>query len=301
MQKLIIDTDCGIDDAIAIMMALAHPEAEIIGVTTVSGNVDVDQVTENVLRLLTYFDRGDIPVFRGASHALVQGRVRAADVHGENGIGGVELPEAPMGARPDTAPVGLAALIREHPGATVVTLGPLTNLAITLNLFPDVASRVGRLVVMGGGIEVGNVTRFAEFNFYADPEAVQFVLDRGVEMELLPWDACLEHGFTDEDLEAIGLRPGRAAELFGALMEFVLSRAERLRGRRMARHPDPFAMAYALDRLVARHIVRMGLAMELDNTKLRGASVRLEGEQVQAVMSIDRERYIAVLRRISDL
>ncbi|MFW6223994.1 MAG: nucleoside hydrolase, partial [Spirochaetota bacterium] len=289
MQKLIIDTDCGIDDAVAIMMALAHPDVEVIGITTVSGNVDVAQVTENVLRLLAYFDRSDIPVYRGASHALVQGAVRAPGVHGENGLGGVELPATAAAAQPQTAPVGLAELLRAGPGATVITLGPMTNLAMSLNLFPDATSRIGRLVAMGGGIDVGNVTRFAEFNFYADPEAVQFVLDRGVPMELVPWDACIEHELSRDDLAAVGFRDGRASELFFRLQDFVLARSQHVYGRPFIRHPDPLAMAYAIDPGVAAQIRRTGLTMELGNGSLRGASVRTDGEQVRAVMSIRRD------------
>jgi inosine-uridine nucleoside N-ribohydrolase len=301
MQKLIIDTDCGIDDAIAIMMALAHPEIEVIGITTVSGNVDVEQVTENVLRLLAFFDRSEVPVYRGASHALLQGRARAPGVHGENGLGGVELPPAPVQARGEPAPVGLHALLEAHPGSTVITLGPMTNLAIALNLYPELAERIGRLVAMGGGLEVGNVTRFAEFNFYADPEAVQFVLDRGLALELIPWDACVEHELTAEDLDTIGLAAGRGAELFRRLQEFVLARAEHVYGRRFTRHPDPLAMAWTIDPGVARSVRRTGLVMELGSSSLRGASVRINGEQVRAVMSIDRSRYCALLRRIGDL
>jgi inosine-uridine nucleoside N-ribohydrolase len=309
MQKLIIDTDCGIDDAVAIMMALAHPDVEVIGIATVSGNVDVGQVTENVLRLLAYFDRSDIPVYHGASHALVQGAVRASGVHGDNGLGGVELPPTTVAPRPETAPVGLAELLRATPGATVVTLGPMTNLAMSLNLFPDAVSRIGRLVAMGGGIDVGNVTRidvgnvtrFAEFNFYADPEAVQFVLDRGVPMEVIPWDACIEHEFSRDDLSAVGLREGRASELFFRLQDFVLARSQHVYGRPFTRHPDPLAMAYAIDPGVAAQIRRTGLTMELGNGTLRGASVRTDGEQVRAVMSIHRDAYVAILRRVGDL
>lgn len=301
METLIIDTDCGIDDAVAIMMALAHPDVKVAGITTVSGNVAVEQVSENVARLLSYFDRADVPVYHGASHALLQGPVRAAGVHGQNGLGGVELPPARVAPRAETAPVGLRDLLSAHPGATVVTLGPMTNLAVALNLFPGVAERIGRLVVMGGGIETGNVTRFAEFNFYADPEAVQFVLDRGIPMELLPWDACLEHAFAEEDLHAVGVADGRGADLFFRLQDFVLDRSQHVYGRRVTRHPDPLAMAYAIDPGVARQVRRTGLRMELGATMLRGASVRTDGEQVTAVMSTDRERYFSILRRIGDL
>jgi inosine-uridine nucleoside N-ribohydrolase len=301
VQKLIIDTDCGIDDAVAIMMALAHPEIEVVGITTVAGNVDVEQVTENVCRLLAYLGRSGVPVYRGASHALLQGRVRAAGVHGENGLGGVELPAAGVAPRSAPAPVGLAELLEAHPGATVITLGPMTNLAMALNLYPGLSGQIGRLVAMGGALEAGNVTRFAEFNFYADPEAVQFVLDRGLPLEIVPWDACLEHELTPADLAAIGMPAGRGADLFGRLQEFVLDRCEHVYGRRFTRHPDPLAMAWSIDPGVARTVRRTGLVMELGRTSLRGASVRIDGEQVRAVTSIDRDRYVSLLRLIGDL
>lgn len=301
MRDLIIDTDCGIDDAVAIMMALAHPDVRVVGITAVSGNVGVEHVTENVLRLLSFVDRSDVPVYRGASHALLQGPVRAAWVHGENGLGGVELPPASAAVQDEAAPTGVRDLLRAHPGATIVTLGPLTNLAMTLNLYPEIASHIGRLVAMGGAMETGNVTRFAEFNFYADPEAVQFVLDSGLSLELVPWDAVLEHEFGPEALDALGLEPSRASDLFFRLQDFVLGRSEHVYGRRFARHPDPLAMAYALDPAVATRVVRTGLTMELGRTTVRGASVRTDGEQVKAVMSIDRERYAGMLRRITAL
>jgi inosine-uridine nucleoside N-ribohydrolase len=301
MRDFIIDTDCGIDDAVAIMMALAHPDVRLVGITAVSGNVGVEQVTENVLRLLAYFGRSDIPVYRGASHALLQGRVRAVSVHGENGLGGIELPPATTAVQEETAPTGLRNLLAAHPGATVVTLGPLTNLAMMLNLFPDAAGNIGRLVSMGGGLETGNVTRFAEFNYYADPEAVQFVLHRGLEIELVPWDACMEHELSREDLDAVGIKYGRAAELFFGLQDFVIERSRYVYARPVTRHPDPLAMAYAIDPDVATRTRRTGLTMELGNTTLRGASVRTDGEQVLAVLSIDRKRYFGLLRRIGEL
>jgi inosine-uridine nucleoside N-ribohydrolase len=213
----------------------------------------------------------------------------------------VELPPAQAAVQDEAGPIGLRNLLAAHPGATVVTLGPLTNLAISLNLYPEIASHIGRLVAMGGAMETGNVTRFAEFNFYADPEAVQFVLDSGVFFELLPWDAVLEHEFHPEALDALGLEPSRAADLFFRLQDFVLDRSEHVHGRRLARHPDPLAMAYALEPSVATRVVRTGLTMELGSTTLRGASVRTDGQQVTAAMSIDRESYAGTLRRIATL
>ncbi len=307
----IVDTDCGIDDAIAIMMLLASPEAELVGVTTVNGNVGVDQVTENVRRLLAYFGREHVPVYPGAKRALLESVVRAEGVHGKNGLGGVELPavtaasaeasDRPDSRRSETAPTALARLLDQNPGATVVALGPLTNLAIALNLYPDVSDAIGRLVVMGGAIETGNITPFAEFNFYADPEAVQFVLNTGMPLEVVPWDACVALKFTGEDMQSFGIPPGPGTDLFWRLQDFVLRRTQRVYGTPFAIHPDPIAMAYALDPRVRRARRIMGLRMELNRTTLRGASVRCEGEHVTAVMEVGREDYVALLRRIGTL
>jgi inosine-uridine nucleoside N-ribohydrolase len=312
-RPFIVDTDCGIDDAIALMMLLASPAARLIGVTTVSGNVGVEQVTENVRRLLAYFGHGDVPVYRGASRALLQGVVRAEGVHGANGLGGVELPPVAAGGAPDTAsrapgaprapraPAALAQLFEAHSGATLVTLGPMTNLAMALNLYPEMRQRIGRLVAMGGAIETGNITRFAEFNFYADPEAVQFVLNTGIPLELVPWDACVSHRFSRDDLDSFAIPVGPAGELFDTLQDFVFRRTERIYGTPFTVHPDPMAMAYALDPSVAESYRITGLTMELGSSTLRGASVRTEGENVTAIMDVNVSGYAAHLRRIGQL
>ena len=120
-------------------------------------------------------------------------------------------------------------------------------------------------------------------------------------MELVPWDACIEHELSREDLEAVGIKDGRAAEVFFELQDFVIERSRYVYARPFTRHPDPLAMAYAIDPSIAVRTRRTGLAMELGNTMLRGASVRTDGEQVLAALSIDRERYFALLRLIGEL
>jgi inosine-uridine nucleoside N-ribohydrolase len=302
----IIDTDCGVDDAVAIMMALADPEVELAGVTTVGGNVAVLQVTENVRRLLAYFGHSEVPIYQGAAASLLLTEVRASGIHGENGLGNVELPEpgdAPAGGGVQTqsAPEGLATLLDANPGATVVALAPLTNLAIAFNLYPGLAEKVGRLVIMGGAINEGNVTKFAEFNFYADPEAAQAVLNTGLEIELLPWDPCLRHQFARKDLDAIGMEEGRGKEFFDKLQSHMFGVTEELYGMPIAMHPDPFAMACALDPGVAKSTFRSGITMELTNNTMRGMSVRSDGNNVVCIMDLDMERYAALLRRIGSL
>ncbi len=191
---LVVDTDPGIDDALALLLALASPEVDLRLVTTVHGNVDLAQTTENALRVLHLAGRSDVPVAAGAAASLVHPQPeRAGHVHGAAGLGGVEL--APSPARPDPRPAAgaLAELLLTSPDpVTVAAVGPLTNLALLLRVFPAAAARIGRLVVMGGSAaRGGNVTAAAEFNVWADPEAAHVVLGSRLPTVLVGLDVTL--------------------------------------------------------------------------------------------------------------
>lgn len=175
---LVIDTDPGIDDALAILLALASPEVDLRLVTTVHGNVDLALTTENALRVLQLAGRSDVPVAAGAHAALVhQQPERAGHVHGAEGLGGVRLPPSPARVDPRPAVVALAELLLSSPDpVTVAAIGPLTNIALLLTVHPEAAARIDRLVVMGGSAgRGGNVTAAAEFNIWSDPEAAAAV------------------------------------------------------------------------------------------------------------------------------
>ncbi|MGY1746278.1 nucleoside hydrolase [Blastococcus sp. SYSU D00695] len=191
---LVIDTDPGIDDAVAILLALASPEVDLRLVTTVHGNVDLAQTTENALRVLHLAGRADVPVAAGARGPLVHPMAqRAGHVHGAAGLGGVELPPSPAEPDPRPAVVALADLLAasEQP-VTVCAIGPLTNIALLLATYPDAAERIGRLVVMGGSAGAGgNVTAAAEFNAWADPEAAQAVFSSTVPTVMVGLDVTL--------------------------------------------------------------------------------------------------------------
>lgn len=191
---LVIDTDPGIDDALALLLALASPEVELRLVTTVHGNVDLARTTENARRVLHLAGRADVPVAAGARTSLVhpQGE-RAGHVHGSTGLGGVQLAPSPAALDPRPAVVALADLLLSSPvPVTVAAIGPLTNLALLLGVYPDAAARIGRLVIMGGSAtRGGNVTAAAEFNIWADPEAAQAVLGAGLPTVLVGLDVTL--------------------------------------------------------------------------------------------------------------
>lgn len=186
---LVIDSDPGLDDALAIGLAVARPELDLLAVTTVGGNADVTRCTENALRLLHAYGRSDIPVAEGAAGPLFGAIVRATEVHGESGIGNTRLDPSPATARPEGAVELLARILRDQPEPVAVApIGPLTNIALLLRLYPRLASRIAHLCLMGGSIGEGNTTVSAEFNVYADPEAADIVFRSGVPITMIGLD-----------------------------------------------------------------------------------------------------------------
>lgn len=200
---LVIDGDPGIDDAVAILLALGSPEVDLRLVTTVFGNAGVSRTTENALRVLHLAGRADVPVAAGAGRPLVA-RPRPADAvaHGPGGLGGVELPPSPAPPDPRPAAVAIADVLRESAAAvTVAATGPLTNLALLLGTFPDLAARIGRLVVMGGSAaRGGSATAVAETNVFADPEAAAAVLGAGLPTTLVGLDVTVPTVLSPADL-----------------------------------------------------------------------------------------------------
>ncbi|WP_138735057.1 nucleoside hydrolase [Modestobacter excelsi] len=226
---LVIDTDPGIDDALAILLALASPEVDLRLVTTVHGNVDLAQTTENALRVLHLAGRSDVPVAVGAATSLVVPQAeRAGHVHGEAGLGGVVLPPSPASVDPRPAVVALAELLlaSDEP-VTVAAIGPLTNIALLLAVYPAAAARIGRLVVMGGSAgRGGNVTAAAEFNVWADPEAAAVVFRAGLPTVMVGLDVTLPTVLTEAGiarLAAAGEVGARAAAILRQYLDHARS------------------------------------------------------------------------------
>src|SRR5439155_10340756 len=209
---IVIDCDPGHDDAIAILLALASPEVELIGVTTVAGNQTLDKTTRNALVTLEIAGRSEVPVAAGAEAPLRRDLRTAAHVHGETGLDGPELPEP--SARPVRAHASdfLAQLI--EPGVVLVPTAPLTNLALMLGRHPDMSDRLERIVWMGGAIAEGNITPAAEFNCFVDPEAAAGVFSSGVPITMVGLDVTHRALFTRTHAER--LRGAGRAGLFVA-------------------------------------------------------------------------------------
>jgi pyrimidine-specific ribonucleoside hydrolase len=227
---LVIDTDPGIDDALALLLALASPEVDLRLVTTVHGNVELAQTTENALRVLHLAGRADVPVAAGARESLVHPQPERAG-HGSAGLGGVELPPSPALPDPRPAVVALADLLMTSPEpVTVAAVGPLTNIALLLRVFPDAAARIGRLVVMGGSAwRGGNVTAAAEFNVWADAEAAQAVLTSTLPTVLVGLDVTLPT-VLDEDGIARFAAAGPIGARAAAILRQYLDHARRAYG-----------------------------------------------------------------------
>jgi pyrimidine-specific ribonucleoside hydrolase len=178
---VILDVDTGVDDALAILFALAHPGLTVLGISCVAGNAPLDRVVENTLRILDVAGAGDIPVAAGAHRPLIEPARAASHVHGESGLGSLQLPPTTRQAVAQNSVELMRRLIEASAEpVTLVALAPQTNLALLLRLYPGLASNIERIVFMGGSTRVGNATAVAEFNVWHDPEAAAIVLDSGV-------------------------------------------------------------------------------------------------------------------------
>ncbi len=210
---IILDCDPGHDDALAIALAVARPELEVLAITTVAGNAPLERTTRNALRVLTLLDRTGIPVAAGADRPLVRDPWVPVEFHGPTGLDGADLPEPAVGAVSHSA-VELAAdlLRRTDRPVTIVATGPLTNIALLLRATPALRDRIAEISLMGGSLGEGNTTAAAEFNMWADPEAAAVVFESGIPIRmagLVITHQALALPSDIDRLEALGTRPGR--------------------------------------------------------------------------------------------
>ncbi|MEM8658114.1 MAG: nucleoside hydrolase [Pseudomonadota bacterium] len=248
-RKIIIDTDPGQDDAIAILLALASPELEVLGITAVAGNVPLALTETNARKICELAGRTDIPVYAGAIRPLVRDLVTAEYVHGKSGLDGPDLPHPTMPLQSQHAVDFLIETLRaaEPQSITLCALGPLTNLALAFNLAPEIVPKVAEIVAMGGGLfEGGNTTPAAEFNIYVDPHAADVVFRCGRPITLLPLDlthSCLTTRTRVEAFRAMGTRTGIAA---AALLDFFERFDEEKYGTDGGPLHDPNVIAWLL-------------------------------------------------------
>jgi inosine-uridine nucleoside N-ribohydrolase len=247
VSAIIHDCDPGHDDAIALLLALASPEVELLGVTTVAGNHTLARTTANAIRVLDHLGRTRVPVAAGADRPLVRAPHVAREVHGESGLDGPQLPPPAREPEPTHAIDWIAQALRGRADpVTLVATGPLTNIALLLAHHPELAPRIERVVLMGGAIGLGNVTPAAEFNVWADPEAAQRVLSSGLDVTMVGLDvthrALMTPAHADR-LAAAGPAGQLVADLYGFYARFHRERY----GWRGAPVHDAVALAHVID------------------------------------------------------
>lgn len=291
-KRVIIDTDPGLDDAIAILFALGSGHFDVLGLTTIAGNIGLDRTTDNAGGLLAVMGRGDIPVVRGTDIPLTRElQDLVAIVHGADGLKGVTLP-APLAPALDDAPGWIARVLAEsEPGSVdILALGPLTNVAHVLTEHPDVVDRIGEIIVMGGTInEPGNSGPNSEFNFASDPEAASVVIGSSAKVTIIPLDVTRKVRAQTDYVEALPDTPhGRLArELLTAYLQD---------GRLSRPLHDPCVMLVALDPSIFK-IENMKLDIDLgDDPDAGRLLVDRRGKPVDVALGVDTERALALLR-----
>jgi len=246
-RRIIIDTDPGQDDAVAILLALGSAEIEVVGITAVAGNVPLRLTEKNARKICELAGRTDIGVFAGAVRPLMRELVTAEEVHGQTGMNGPQLPEPEMKLREKhEVDFIVETLMREESGSiTLCALGPLTNIALALIREPAIAPRIREIVLMGGGFfEGGNVTPAAEFNIYVDPHAANVVLRSGIPVIMMPLDVTHKALTTAKRTAAIRNLGTRVGHAVADMLEFFERFDERKYGTDGGPLHDPCVIAY---------------------------------------------------------
>ncbi len=303
MRNFIIDTDTASDDAVALVMALRQPDIDVKAITVVAGNVPLDMGLQNALYTVELCG-ADTPVYAGCAKPLLRELETAQDVHGRDGLGDIGLNLRGRAPADGHAADALRDVIRAHAGdITLVTLGPLTNVALALLREPELARRVSHCWIMGGiGSGHGNVTPTAEFNIWVDPEAAKIVYESSMEMTMVGWDISWKHATFDAE-QAAEIR-----QIGTPLAEFVIDIQATLTEFSMAENalpgfdlPDPITMAAAIDPGIAEYkdyrvdvTTGEGLARGITVVDVLGVSKR--APQMRVATSADRSAFVEMLK-----
>jgi len=251
-RRVIIDTDPGTDDALAILLALNSPELKVEALTVVPGNVVAEQGLENALKLVSLANRCDVLVAGGAKHPLNQKLYTAEYWHGKNGLADIELPAPKCKADPRFGPDLIIELVHKYPHEiTLIPVGPLTNIALAVSRDPSIAGLVHDIVIMGGSVSGGNVTASAEANIYNDPEAAQIVFNAGWVVTMIGSDVGERTLMTRKDVTELQSTHGPQNDLAAKIGDFYLSRAEKT-GYSGAAMYDPLAVGTVIDPTVVK-------------------------------------------------
>lgn len=298
-RPIIIDCDPGHDDAIAILLALAHPqELEIRGITTVGGNQILDKITDNALKVLSFVN-ADIPVAKGAAGPLFGKLVTGEEAHGESGMDGPVLPASKFRPIDQGAVEFMLEIIRaSQDKITLVPMAPLTNIAALITAYPEVKDKIEHISLMGGGLAYGNVTAMAEFNIFVDPEAARIVYESGIPIVMSGLDVTDKAAIFEEEIVELKQK-GPVSVMVGELLDFYSIYGKKMGYVGNALH-DPCAVAWLVhpELFQSEHLY---VTVETEGRLTRGMTVADRRKKpgcppnVQVLTDVDREAFVELL------
>jgi purine nucleosidase len=273
-RSFLIDTDTASDDAVALIMALRHPEVSVKAITVVSGNVPLGQACTNALYTAELCGM-DVPIYAGASKPLLRDAEYADWFHGKDGLGDQNYLAPKSALRPEHAVDAIIGIVEENPGITLVTLGPLTNIALALSKAPEIVKQINRCIIMGGNpCCEGNVTPAAEFNIYVDPEAAQVVFRSGLTIEMIGWQLCRgDANIHENEIGVIRKIDTPLARFAIDCNRSAIAANKTQTGEIGIALPDPVAMAVALDPSIATSVSKHRVEIETGSELTRGQTV----------------------------
>lgn len=296
-KKVIIDTDPGTDDAMAILLALNSPELEVLALTVVPGNVALPQAMVNARKLAALAKRCDIPVAAGADRPMVGKLTTAEFIHGENGLANVELAVAGCEADPRFGPDLIIELVRKHPGEIILLpVGPLTNIALAALKDPSIVPLVKEVVLMGGSLSGGNASAAAEANIHGDPEAAQIVFEAGWPVTMVGLDATEKTVFTSAYLGELSQTNGPQNDFAAAVLEAMIDRLGRYGREGMSMH-DPLAVGAVIDpTLITTECYRVDVETRGELTRGETVADRRDWEKpercAEVALGVDSDRFL---------
>jgi purine nucleosidase len=302
MNRIIIDTDTGVDDAQAILLAFGHKGTKVEAITSVSGNVEVEKTTANVLKVLDIAGQ-DVPVYPGCALPLVSPPMHASYVHGVDGLGDCGIPASKRKPESKHAVHALIDMANGHPGElSIVAIGPLTNIAVATMLDPELPGKFKELTIMGGAVSgKGNTHINAEFNIYFDPEAAHIVFDRWPMVRVLDWETTLATGLTKNDADTLFAIDTPKAKFFQKTNTNTIAFIKEHFKIDMMFAPDGLAMAAAIEPSIIKRKEVRHLSVELSGGQSRGLTIvdwfGMSGKTPNAeiIMEVDQPRFVEMM------
>lgn len=299
-KKIILDCDPGHDDALALTMAVASPRIDLLAVTTSAGNQTPDKTLNNAMRMLTLLHREDIPVAQGNQTPLVKPLETAPEVHGKTGLDGADLPDPDFQVQTIPAIDLIAKVLREsNDKVTLVVTGPMTNAALFLRVYPDLArEKIDQIVFMGGAMGLGNWRPSVEFNIFVDPEAAKIVMNFGIPLVMAPLNVTHQAQIMKDEIEQIGEIDNPVGKAFYGLLNFFEQYHENPKwGFKGAPLHDPCTIAWLIDPTMFKSD-KMNVDVETQGELTRGETVcdyytlTDKPKNTEVLLGIDREKFI---------